>query len=102
MKKNINQYRKTEVSVIKDLSKIDGTITIDEIYDQIKNGQYKATVERIRRLNDLNRKEEADKAKKSLLGFTASGVFNPVYIINYLCTLKKTVRIVPPAVSFKK
>ena len=49
--------------------------TIKECIEEIRNGSYKKQVEEIRKINTEKGKEEADKLKKNLMAFTASGTF---------------------------
>ncbi len=49
--------------------------TIKECIEEIRNGNYKKQVEEIRKINTEKGKEEADKLKKNLMAFTASGTF---------------------------
>lgn len=63
------------VTVFRKFTKIVKHSTLNECIEEIRNGIYKKQVEEIRKLNTEKGKEEADKLKKNLLGFTASGVF---------------------------
>lgn len=49
--------------------------TIKDCIEEIRNGSYKMQVEEIRKINTEKGKEEADKLKKNLMAFTASGTF---------------------------
>ena len=49
--------------------------TVQECIAEIRNGSHKKQVEEIRKINTEKGKEEADKLKKKLLAFTASGTF---------------------------
>ena len=63
------------VTLFRKFTEIVKHVTIQECIDEIRNGSYKKQVEEIRKINTEKGKEEADKLKKNLLGFTASGVF---------------------------
>lgn len=56
--------------------------TVQECIKEIRNGSYKKQVEEIRKINTEKGKEEADKLKKNLLAFTASGTFENQRRIN--------------------
>lgn len=63
------------VTLFRKFTEIVKHVTIQDCIDEIRNGSYKKQVEEIRKTNTEKGKEEADKLKKNLLGFTASGVF---------------------------
>lgn len=63
------------VTLFRKFTEIVKHVTIQDCINEIRNGSYKKQVEEIRKINTEKGKEEADKLKKNLLGFTASGVF---------------------------
>src|SRR5690606_14747435 len=63
------------VTVFRKFTEIVKHSTLNECIEEIRNGSYKKQIEEIRKINTDKGKEEADKLKKNLLGFTASGVF---------------------------
>lgn len=64
-----------KVTVFRKFTEIVKHSTIEDCVEEIRNGCYKNQVEEIRKINTEKGKEEADKLKKNLLGFTASGAF---------------------------
>ncbi len=63
------------VTVFRKFTEIVKHSTLNECIEEIRNGSYKKQVEEIRKINTDKGKEEADKLKKNLLGFTPSGIF---------------------------
>ncbi|EKB57524.1 BT4734/BF3469 family protein [Bergeyella zoohelcum] len=64
-----------------------GVMYLYEIYDSIKEGEYKNEIEKIRLLLKKEMKQEADELKRKLPAFTVSGIFNTnrreEYLIKY-------------------
>lgn len=64
-----------------------GVMYLYEIYDCIKEGEYKNEIEKIRLLLKKGMKKEADELKRKLPAFTVSGIFNTnrgkEYLIKY-------------------
>ncbi len=71
----INTQAELMVTVFRKFTEIVKHSTIKECIEEIRNGSYKKQVEEIRKINTEKGKEEADKLKKNLMAFTASGTF---------------------------
>lgn len=71
-----------KVTIFRKFTEIVKHSTIEDCVEEIRNGSYKKQVEEIRKINTEKGKEEADKLKKNLLAFTASGIFEKVRKIN--------------------
>ena len=63
------------VTLFRKFTEIVKHVTIQDCIDEIRKDSNKKQVDEIRKINTEKGKEEADKLKKNLLGFTASGVF---------------------------
>ena len=71
-----------KVTLFRKFTEIVKHSTIEECVEEIRNGSYKKQVEEIRKINTEQGKEEADKLKKNLPAFTASGTFEKGRKIN--------------------
>lgn len=70
-----NTQAELMVTVFRKFTEIVKHSTIKECIEEIRNGSYKKQIEEIRKINTEKGKEEADKLKKNLMAFTASGTF---------------------------
>ena len=67
----------SKLSIFFDFSTPKDPLTFSEILEFIKNGNWKLEINNIREHIKKGRLETASELKKSLPGFTPSGVFSP-------------------------
>lgn len=63
------------ISLFKNFTKEIGRRCLSQIVQGIRGVHYKEIIFKIRKAIENNQKEEADRMKKTLLGFTVSGMF---------------------------
>lgn len=65
-----------KVNKVTNFAQIDGELSFEDVVEEIKSDMYKDTTLLIRKLVKEGNIAEAQKIKKTLPGFTCSGIFN--------------------------
>lgn len=70
-------YKEVNMSFVTNHSRVQSNLSIEQLYQTIKGGDYKAKVDTIRALYNSGDEEKATKIKQKLPGVTISGTFKP-------------------------